>query len=254
MGGCEALAALGASTTPPVPNPWTSVIQPIVAKPQAGWSRLYTTFGLCGPEMGAAVAPELKSLIAAGDAASIPRIEFLMAFDFGADGFGLLSKLAATSASPILRGDAVYRLAAEARHKDWISGQPDYGVIAPEAQPAWKSFFETQISAARDDNPLYFAWQGAVALADKDALPLLAPKLHSVPMPGYYQQEFLCDAYKLADMASWMSFTGALQPWTTLSAEAQAVLADPTSCNMSSLRAFRSAKVNEPARLRRRFM
>ena len=68
-----------------------------------------------------------------------------------------------------------------------------------------------------------------VELAD-GSLPLLAPRLRSVPMPSFYQIDFVCQAHDLAPPADWAAFQDALQPWSTLPADVASVLADPSQC------------------------
>ena len=73
-------------------------------------------------------------------------------------------------------------------------------------------------------------WRASLRLGDVAALPLLAPRLRSVPMPSFYQIDFVCQAHDLAPPADWAAFQDALQPWSTLPADVASVLADPSQC------------------------
>jgi len=76
-------------------------------------------------------------------------------------------------------------------------------------------------------------WQGIERLADAAALVEVAPLLHRVPLGDVEQADTVCGAYAIAqaeDPAAWSAFQDAAQPWATLSAEAQAALADPSTC------------------------
>ena len=58
----------------------------------------------------------------------------------------------------------------------------------------------------------------------------MAPLVRSVPMDPFYQVQIVCEAYGFAGPTAWAAFQQALQPWSTLSADAASVLADPTGC------------------------
>ena len=103
----------------------------------------------------------------------------------------------------------------------------------PDAdRPQWRAFFRGQYPIVRTQTRFGLAWQGSVNLADLEALPVVAPLLHTVPLSEGAQVQVVCDAYRMTRGApdAWTQFQADTQPWATLSARAAATLENPTVC------------------------
>jgi hypothetical protein len=94
----------------------------------------------------------------------------------------------------------------------------------------WKALFEKKLATPADFADVWYGVSGAAALKDQAAVPFVAPILKNQRMLDNNQRSLICSVYSFADATTWATFQADLQPWTALSAKAQAVLADPTMC------------------------
>ena len=110
----------------------------------------------------------------------------------------------------------------------------------PDAdRPTWRGFFRSQYAIVRTQARFGLAWQGSVNLADLEALPIVAPMLHSVPLTEGAQTQVVCDAFRMTRSApaSWTAFQDGARPWDTLAQSAQLALANPeASCDLGRRR------------------
>jgi hypothetical protein len=202
---------------------WADVLRPIFDAPR--FPRPRAAFGRCGPEVGAAFAAELQALADGATPAQLGRLEYLVWLDQGADGFAPLSQLATAGPTLKLRDAALWRLAYQA------SGI--YYAPAPaEQDAAWRDLFRGRLAGCDAYAGMSPAWFGVVGLADVGALPEAGAALQRVALPGWYQEQVVCQASGLAagDAAAWASFQAAAQPWSALSPGAATLLGDPAGC------------------------
>lgn len=206
-------------------------------------TRYQGAFARCGALVpGLLLGAELEALAAAPSAANAARLDYLMAFDYGAARtLAALAPLMTRAPSLRLRDRAVARLAAQLA--------PPYAPVDPADAPAWQAFFRERYAAITSLGRLITVWRASARLSDVAALPLLASRLRAVPMPSFYQIDFICQAHDLAPPADWAAFQDALQPWSTLPAGVAAVLADPGLCASRRTAAPPSAELDEHAPL-----
>ena len=217
-GACDVLAAL----TGPAAMTFAQALAPALQTPAI--TRYQGGFARCGALVpGLILGAELEALAAAPSAANAARLDYLMAFDYGAARtLAALGPVATGAPSLRLRDRAVARLAAQLA--------PPYAAVDPADAPTWQAFFRERYAAITSLGRLITVWRASLRLGDVAALPLLAPRLRSVPMPSFYQIDFVCQAHDLAPPADWAAFQDALQPWSTLPADVASVLADPSQC------------------------
>jgi aminopeptidase N len=225
-GGCymiSALSAQGLDTTA-----WTQAILPSLKAPtyeRFTWSR-----GACGTAIGALFQGELTADAAATTAANAARVDYLMSFDYGVAGsLAAISNVATTTPSEQLRLDADSRFVGQAAY--WAQYSP---VTDPADVTAWQTFLNGELAVANtDDYHLETLWSAVMSLGDLGALPYLATQLHQI---GFWHAgvptTLVCDAYALSmsQPGSWDAFAQAAQPWSTLPAEAQPLVANPATC------------------------
>jgi hypothetical protein len=233
---------------------WAAVLPPFLAAPAT--PTFNTRYAGCGPDLAAALGGELAGLADAATAGSAARLLYLMSFDYGAAAsFDAVGRVASAGPSLQLRDQAVARLSLQARGL-----QPYQPVDAGDA-PGWRTFFRARLAEATSATRFTPTWRALVALLDVDALPVLAPRLHAVPLIASAQRQAVCDAHALAlatRPAAWDDFRAAAQPWTTLAPEAAAVLADPAGCAAPQKAARATPRraaddpIDAPARLRLR--
>lgn len=219
---------------------WTAAMPAILMQPaiplfSPGYGRCGVT--LATQTFGAEIADLVDNLTPQNAA----RFVYLMGFDYGADtSFDVISRAAQLAPSLFLREQAIARLSYQA-----ISGG-GYSAVPPASAGAWKTFFRARLAETTSSTRFRIVWRGIVGLADDGALTLAGEKLHTVPLSAAMQRQVVCDAYQigLAHAGAWATFQQAAQPWSSLAASAQAVLADPAQCQQ----ALRKAG---PARARR---
>jgi hypothetical protein len=195
--------------------------------------------------VGAQIANELANDTAAVSATNAPRLEYLMSFDQGVSGaLALLSKVATTASSEQLREDADFRLVAQAANWSRYTPVSDPGDIA-----AWQAFFNNELAISTSSAHFITLWNAVTSLNDVAALPTLATKLHTITFNNGGQSTLVCQAYSLsqAQPGSWTAFQAAAQPWTTLPADVQSILADPTHCATTMSATVSTASVRAAA-------
>ena len=195
-------------------------------------------FGRCGIAAANALA-ELTQLVDHITPGTARRLSFLLGFDYGAEvSIAQIGRVVRTAPSLLLREQALNRLATQAE-------QNGYSPIV-DAAP-WNALFEEQLALAVSTTRFNLAWRGARALTDRAALPIVAGRLHIYTLTEPRQRQVVCDAFNMTGGdAAWQSFRDAAQPWTRLSAAAQAVLADPASCNTALQRSQREPVLAKP--------
>jgi hypothetical protein len=204
---------------------WEAVIAPIVAAPRVAWP--VAAHGRCGPAIGATLLSELQGLVTAPVTAKLARLEYLLWFDYGADGFAPLSQVATAAPSLRLRDQVMWRLAYQTRG-------PRYTPVPSGQVAAWQTFFRDRLAALDSWTRMRPTWLGVVGLQDSSALGGAGLALQRVAMPAYYQQQVVCEASSIAianaTPAAWSAFQAAAQPWSNLAPAAAALLADPSGC------------------------
>jgi aminopeptidase N len=231
----DILGGMGTDTTA-----WTQAVLPSMLNPS--YLRLDYGRSGCGPGVGALIAGELASDAAAVTAANAPRIDYLLSFDQGVPGsLAAMSTVATTAPSEQLREDADYRLVAQAAY--WSSYTP---VTDPADVTAWQAFFERELTITTSQYHLLTLWNAVMALGDVGALPTLASKLHTITFSSGLAGGLVCQAYSLSQgqAGSWEAFQQAAQPWATLPADAQPVIADPTRCQAGASAAMKAKSVH----------
>ncbi len=171
--------------------------------------------------------PELLALATATDTTSVERLEYLLSFDYGsAASLAAIGRVAIEGATGKLRAEAVVRLEQQIQAPYQFTPVPD------EERGAWREFFRARLAETTSAGTFVGVWQALVGLADVEAAPLAAPFLHTEMLSARSQRSIVCQAFKLTSTAPalWTAFQAAAQPWATLDAAAQAVLADPTPC------------------------
>ncbi len=213
-------------TDPAKQAEWTAALTPMLTHPAAPDMAVY--FGFCPiPLTTQLLLPELKSLVASGDAALAARIEYLLSFDYGPEAtLAALAPLATGGATGKLRNMAVQRLSYQLLN--FYFTRP-----TAEQKPAWRDFFRARLHDTTTGDRFVPVWGAINALADAESVPLAAPLLHAEGLWPYYQQNIVCQAFALtqADASLWTAFQNAAQPWATLDPMAQAALADPSLCS-----------------------
>jgi hypothetical protein len=232
---CGALADLA-------PAERTALEQALVPLVRAPSIQLFnTTWSRCGTAVPAAeLAGELAQLATTVTPATAGRLDYLLAFDYApATALATMSKIATDAPTLALRDRAIQRLSFQATGR--------YTDVPAADIPAWQTFFRGRLSGVTSQNRLLNIWRAEVALGDVAALPLVAPLLHSVALAPEAQRQIVCDAFGLASASpdAFETFRQAAQPWESLSAEAQTVLADPSTCN-AARRAATSARRTKP--------
>src|SRR5262249_52890380 len=155
--------------------------------------------------LAAPLATELAQLVDGVTPATAGRLDYLLSFDYGAAGFVPIARLATTAPSLALRDRAISRLASQA------SGV--YSPVPASDVAAWQQFFRDRLASVTSQTRLLAVWRGVVGLQDLDALPLVAPLLHSVKMVDAAQLLIVCDAFALAGMTpAWQAFQQATMP------------------------------------------
>jgi hypothetical protein len=204
---------------------WVAALAPVFASPRTALS--VPAFGRCGPGLGATLLTELQGLVAAPTTAQLGRLEYLLWFDYGADGLAPLSQVATAAPSLRLRDQAMWRLAYQ------TSGAR-YSPIPAGQVPAWKAFFRERLAALDSFSRMLPTWLGVLGLQDAAALGEAGLALQRVALPGWYQQQVVCQASGMATAtaipSAWTDFKAAAQPWSSLDPAAAALLADPSGC------------------------
>ena len=205
-----------------------AIVEPLLRAPAL--ARYNTGFMRCPTDLATrALGAELATLAAAPTAANIARLEYLLGFDYGtATNFARLTALATGAPSLRLRERALGRMVSET-----TSGAPRR---IPEAdRPAWQAFFRARYPAVQTQGRLLLVWQGSVNLADLEALVVVAPLLHTVPLSEGAQWQVVCDAHRMTAQApeAWARFQADTMPWGSLAPAAAAALADRTQCNLT---------------------
>jgi hypothetical protein len=225
FGGCSAMA--GAAAEPDQQAAWAAALTPLIKTPAI--DSFSSGYARCGaPLAEAALGPELDGLLATASVAQLARLEYLLAFDYGAaKSFTRIGAVATTSPSLRLRDQALGRLV--------LQTGGFYSAIAAADQPVWSTFFRTSLASVSSSGRLRTVWRGIRGLADLGALPLVAPLLHTVPQSGAAARQLVCEAFALTQdladgPAAWTAFQNAAQPWDALPSEARAALADPATC------------------------
>jgi hypothetical protein len=141
----------------------------------------------------------------------------------------------------LLREQALNRLAAQLR-------PPPNSLYSPIGDTApWTALFRDQLSRAETAPRFNIAWNAAVSVADREALPIVAARLHIYALSAARQRQVVCDAHTMTGGdADWQAFRDAAMPWATLSAQAQAVLNDPAGCDTAPRAGTRGSR--EPPR------
>ena len=175
------------------------------------------------PRLGA----ELEAASVAVTGANAARVEYLVAFDAAPSvALARIGRIATTAPTLRLRDLALQRL--------WLQTTTfaGYTPVPTGEQPAWRAFFRDRYPAITSSSRLQRVWRGSQSLRDLEALPLLAPLLHSVPMAEGRQSRLVCEALALAstEPGALEAFQAATMPWDTLWPESAAVLADPSRC------------------------
>ncbi len=209
-------------------NLLTPVVEPLLQAPAL--ARYNTGFMRCPIDLTVrALGAELATLVAAPSAANAARLEYLLGFDHGtATNFARLTRLVTTAPSLRLRERAWSRMIAETS-----AGAP-HRIPAGDVA-AWQSAFRDGYAAVTSATRLFLVWQGSVNLADLAALPLMAPRLHTVRMSDGAQWQIVCDAHRMTRTApdAWAQFQVDTRPWDTLYPSTAAVLADATLCDQA---------------------
>jgi hypothetical protein len=204
---------------------WVAALAPVFTSPRTALS--VPAFGRCGPGLGATLLTELQGLVAAPITPKLARLEYLLWFDYGADGLAPLSQVATAAPSLRLRDQALWRLAYQ------TSGTR-YSPIPTGQLAAWQAFFRDRLVALDSWTRMRPTWLGVVGLQDASALGEAGLALQRVAMPAYYQQEVVCEASRVATStatpAAWTAFQAAAEPWSNLSPAAATLLADPSGC------------------------
>lgn len=206
----------------------TPVVEPLLQAPAL--ARYNTGFMRCPIDLAVRVlGAELGTLVAAPSAATAARLEYLLGFDYGtATNFARLTRLATTAPTLRLRERALARMLAET-----TAGAP-HRIPAADV-PAWQAFFRAGYAPVTTQGRLFLVWQGSLNLGDLEALPIVAPKLHTVPMSEGGQRQLVCDAHRLTRTApdAWARFQADTQPWDTLYPSVAQILADRTLCDQA---------------------
>jgi len=202
---------------------WISTLAPIFDAPR--FARPRAAHGRCGPPLGATFQAELDSLVAGATTAQLGRLEYLLWFDYGADALAPLSQVVLAAPSLKLRDRAMWRLAYQA-------SRAFYSPVPAAQDPAWRAFFRDRLAAAGSFARLRPVWYGVVGLQDAASLPEAGYALQRVPLPGWYQEQVVCEAWGISagTPGSWTAFQNAAMPWTSLSPGAAALLANPAGC------------------------
>jgi hypothetical protein len=211
------------SLSPTDQTTWRASLTPILDAPRSAvpsWRH-----GYCGPLLGAAFLAELQALADGATALQLGRLEYLLWFDYGADGFAPLSQVVTTSPSLKLRDQAMWRLADQTR-------PGPYTAVPVDQVAAWSAFFRARLAAADSYARVRSTWYGVVGLQDATALAVAGAALQRVSLPAYYQEQLVCGANALASgtPGAWATFQVAAQPWNRLSAGAASLLANPAGC------------------------
>jgi len=205
---------------------WVDALAPLIADPplpayRPWWRRC----GVALPRR--ALAPQLATLGAHPTDAAMARLEYLVSFNYGeVDSLALISPLVTQTFSLRLQNLAISRLSNQLT----VAAFP----AVREHRSEWLAFFRAQLAVAAEQQRAENLWFPLYWLRDTAALPVLADFLHRIPMPGGSQRFFICEAKTVAGSptaGAWTEFQNAMQPWSSLSAEAQAVLADPSTCS-----------------------
>jgi hypothetical protein len=226
---------------------WTAALPAILHQPAipifaTGYSRCGVT--LAADTFGAEIATLVDDLTPQ----SAARFAYLMSFDYGADAsFDAISRAAQLAPSMFLRELAIQRLSYQA------AATAGYTPVPAGSAAAWKTFFRARLAEVTSATRFGIVWRAIVGLSDDGALVAAAGKLHTVPVSAASQRRIVCDAYQigLAHAGAWEAFQQAAQPWTSLSSEAAAALADPSQCQSlakpGSARPFPRAPIDAPA-------
>jgi hypothetical protein len=215
------------------PAALATVIEPLLKAPPI--TRYNSGFMRCPVDLATrALGAELAAAVAAPTAANAARLEHLISFDYGtATNFARLTALASGAPSLRLRERALTRMVAETS-----TGAPRR--IPDADRPAWRAFFRGQYAIARTSTRFLLAWSGSLNLADLEALPIVAPMLHTVSLGEGAQFELVCSAYLMTQRAAaaeaWAQFRAGAMPWDTLAPRAAMALADPTACEVQRRR------------------
>ena len=184
-------------------------------------------YGACGTALPTSIfGSEFGQLAGALNAASAGRFNHLLSFDYGAaTSFSVLSAVATTAPSLQLRQSAVSRLANQVTNSN-------YSAVPGDQRTAWRQFFRDRLREATSESFFTSVWQGLSGLADDSALVLVGKKLGTLALSSSTQRQVVCDAYRIAQAraGAWEEFQQAAQPWSKLTAQAIAVLTDPTKC------------------------
>jgi aminopeptidase N len=240
--GCYVLLGLAPEDT----GPWIEALTPIFDQPAS--TRFSNSYGYCGALLGTQLfATELADLGTAIAADRAARLEYLLSFDYGSETLALVGVVATDAPSLKLRDLAIARLSFQT-----VFGY-GYSAIPAEELDAWRTFFRGRLPETTSSGRFRVLWRGVVGLADLEALPLVAPLFHTVPLAAYLQYQTLCQAYEMTIDApdAWIAFVTALGTTDDLSAEANQVLADPAAtCGFSAARMARPAGDKGAAEMR----
>jgi aminopeptidase N len=204
------------------PATWASEVQARLLAPSS--YAFDPGLGACAADITSAIGASLSSLGTQPPAAGLDQLEYLLSFDYFDASFGLIAPIATTSNSLRVRDFALSRLSLQARGA--------YSPVSAAAQPEWAAFFRARLDETTSERRFRTVWAASVGLHDLSALPLGAAMLHTVVTSSGTQARVVCDAFKLTvdAPAAWSEFQAAAEPWSTLTPEAQALLADPTPC------------------------
>jgi len=225
LGGCRVLANLPDGD--PEIAAWTAALEPLL---QAPAQTVYQIgYGRCARAVPLSLRAELEELADLGlgiPATRLPRLEYLLGFDYGAaDTLALASRIAASAPSVRHRDLALDRLGQQVRSS--------YSGVPAGSLDAYRAFFRARLAGVTSSTRLLILWRGIVGLRALDALPDVAALLHKVRVDPFSQRRIACEAFQIGGTsAAWTAFQTAAQPWEELSAEAAAVLADPAACNL----------------------
>jgi len=202
---------------------WIAALTPIFDAPR--FTRPSALTGRCGPGLGAAFLAQLTGLVVGASAAQLGRFEYLLWFDYGADGFAPLSQVATGAPSLKLRDRALVRLAYQAN-------AIYYSLVPADQVAAWAAFFRARLAAADSFTRFYWTWYGVVGLGDGSALAEAGAALQRVATPAWFQEMVVCQAHGLsaAEPGSWASFQATASPWSALAPSAAALLSNPAGC------------------------
>jgi hypothetical protein len=222
---CRMLAGLPAGD--PGIAAWSAALAPLLASPaQPGFLGAFASCARAVPATG--LRAELAALAAQGPtipAASLARLDYLLGFDHGAaDGLAMIGKVATSAPTVRHRDLALDRLGQQVR--------PPYSGVPAADLPAYRAFFRARLADVTSGTRLLVLWRGIVALRAVEAFAEVAGLLHQVPLDAGSQRRIVCDAFAIGGSSgAWAEFQAAAQPWSELSAEAAAALADPGVCN-----------------------